>query len=142
MSSEAQSKDTVLPIRDDLFVQVEGDRPKLVGSKCHKCGTIFFPQEAMCPIDMQEGTLERMEFDGSGTLISFTHIMRGLAGFDSPYALATIALTSGPALIAQLEDWQDKELRIGMPVELTIGRIKRDQAGNSIIGPKFRPLDA
>ncbi len=144
MSVELQSQSTPreLPIREDLFVPAatSDGGPMLVGSRCRQCGTIFFPQEAMCPIDIVEGTLERVELNGAGTLISFTRVMRGLPGFDSPYVLAIIALKAGPTLLAQLEDWQDKELKLGMPVELVIGRIKRDQAGNTIIGPKFRPL--
>jgi len=43
-------------------------------------------------------------------------------------------------MIAQLQDWQDVELKTNMPVQFVIGRIKEDGDGNIVIGPKFKPL--
>jgi uncharacterized OB-fold protein len=126
-----------LPIRPDLFV--EGEVPRLVGSRDRLTGQVFFPAEVMNPVTMTEGTLERHEFAGDGTLVAWTVVGRGLPGFDSPYALGTIALHAGPAFIGQLHDWQGKDLRPGMPVKLTIGRIKAEKDGTVVIGPKFVP---
>jgi uncharacterized OB-fold protein len=126
-----------VPIRPDLFV--EGETPRLVGSRDCLTGQVFFPAEVMNPVTMTEGTLERHEFAGDGTLVAWTVVGRGLPGFDSPYALGTIALHAGPAFIGQLHEWQGKVLRPGMPVKLTIGRIKAEKDGTVVIGPKFVP---
>jgi uncharacterized OB-fold protein len=67
-------------------------------------------------------------------------IGRGLPGFDSPYALGTIALDAGPGFIGQLHDWQGKALTPGMRVRLAIDRIKREKDGSEIVGPKFAPV--
>jgi uncharacterized OB-fold protein len=139
----AEAKTAIAPqelaIREGLFV-VAGGKPKLIGSRCRECGNTFFPAEIICPVDIKEDTLEQIELDGNGQLISYTQVKRGLPGFDSPYALAVIKLETGPGLIAQLEGWQEVELKRGMPMELVIGRIKRDPQGIIILGPKFRPL--
>ncbi len=134
---------TRVPIRPDLFVDGTADvTPRLVGSRDRDTDQVFFPAEAMNPVTMREGTLERHEFDGGGTVVAWTVVGRGPPGFDSPYALGTVSLDAGPAFIGQLHDWQDKTLRAGMRVRLVIARIKRENDGTEIIGPKFVPVEA
>lgn len=116
--------------------------PRLIGSRDRLTGQVFFPAEVMNPVTMTEGTLEPHAFEGSGTLVAWTVIGRGLPGFDSPYALGTIALDAGPGFIGQLQDWQDKALQPGMRVRLAIGRIKREKDGTEVIGPRFVPVEA
>ena len=74
-------------------------------------------------------------------LVAWTVVARGLPGFDSPYALGTIALDAGPSFIGQLHDWQGKALRAGMRVRLAIGRIKNEKDGTEVVGPKFVPVE-
>ncbi len=128
-----------VPIRTGLFLEPAQSAPKLVGSRCRQTGEVFFPAEAMSPTLMRPGTLEEHAFDGSGTLVAWTIVQRGLPGFDSPYALACVQLDAGPSLIAQLEQWQGAALAPGMPLELVIGRIKQEKDGTVVMGPKFRP---
>jgi uncharacterized OB-fold protein len=73
--------------------------------------------------------------------VAWTVVGRGLPGFDSPYALGTIALDAGPGFIGQLHDWQGKALRPGMRVRLAIGRIRTEKDGAEVIGPKFVPVE-
>lgn len=127
------------PIRPDLFV--EGDPPRLVGSRDRSTGEVFFPAETMNPVTMSEGTLERHEFDGGGTLVAWTVIGRGMPGFDSPYALGTIALDAGPGFVGQLHGWQGKALKPGLRVTLAIARIKTEKDGSEVIGPTFVPVE-
>jgi len=142
--AEAQSHNkvpTTRPIRPDLFVERGSDgRPKLTGSRCRETGEYFWPVELMNPKTRKLGTLTGAEIDGAGRIVSYTVVARGLPGFASPYAMATIALDQGPTLIAQLEDWQDKALALGQRVELKIGVISTDKDGTQVMGPKFRPL--
>jgi len=130
-----------MPIRLDLFAERPGGAPVLVGSRDRETGQVFFPAELMNPVTMREGTLERHELDGAGTLVAWTVIARGAPGFDSPYALGTIALDAGPGFIGQLHDWQGKALRPGMRVRLAIGRIKAEKDGTEVTGPKFVPVE-
>lgn len=136
-----KSSDAVeVSIRRNLFIIGADGRPKLIVGRCRRCHLIFYPKEPVCPICIEVGTLETIEIDGKGKIISFTRVMRGLPGYDSPYTLACIELDAGPSLIAQLQDWQEVELKLHMPVELVIGRIKTEKNGNIIVGPKFKPL--
>lgn len=131
------------PIRPGLFVRAGADgHPKLLGSRCRETGQLFWPAERMNPVTRKPGTLEPAELDGGGRLVSYTVVQRGLPGFPSPYALATIQLDDGPSLIAQLEDWHDNALSLGRRVDLVIGTIKTEKDGTRILGPKFRPARA
>jgi uncharacterized OB-fold protein len=141
MSAPAPAAAARTPIRPDLFVEAAEGAPRLVGSRCRVTGQVFFPAEAMNPVTMEEGTLERHEFDGAGRLVAWTVVARGLPGFDSPYALGTIALDAGPSFIGQLHAWQGKTLVPGMPVRLTIDRIRQEKDGSVVVGPKFVPLE-
>lgn len=129
-------------IREGLFIELPGTAPRLVGSRCRVTGQVFFPAETMNPVTLTEGTVERHEFDGAGRLVAWTVVSRGLPGFDSPYALATVALDAGPSLIAQLHDWRDKVLAPGMRLSLTIARIKTERDGTEVVGPKFIPVES
>ncbi len=131
-----------IPVRENLFIQPADpqDSPKLILSRCRECGGRFYPKEEMCPACIKEGTLETIAVEGKGKLVAFTKVRRSPPGFDSPYAIASVKLDDGPVLIAQLQDWQDIELKIDMPVRFLIGKIKEDRNGNVIIGPKFKPL--
>ena len=112
----------------------------IILSRCRECGGTFYPKEEMCPSCIKEGTLDTIAADGKGRLVAFTKVWRSPPGFDSPYAIASVQLDEGPVVIAQLQDWQDVELRTNMPVQFVIGKIKEDRDGNIVIGPKFKPL--
>lgn len=127
------------PLRDDLFV--EGEPPRLVGSRCRETGQVFFPAQSMNPATHKVGTMERAEIDGNGVLVNFTRVLRGIPGFDTPFALGIIKLDAGPTLTAQLADWKDINLRAGLRVQLVIGPIKRDPDETVVMGPKFRALE-
>jgi uncharacterized OB-fold protein len=101
-----------VPVRANLFVDRCDAAPSLVGSRDRETG-----------------------------LVAWTVVARGLPGFDSPYALGTIALDAGPSFIGQLHDWQGKALRAGMRVRLAIGRIKNEKDGTEVVGPKFVPVE-
>jgi len=126
-------------IREGLFVSegVAGG-PKLLASTCEACGGVFFPREAVCPVDRRDDTLRDAEIAGDGVLVACTTVKRGLPGFDSPYGLGTVSLDAGPALIAQVEGAEDGPLQIGTRVELVIGQIRKDKDGTIVVGPKFR----
>lgn len=130
-----------VPIRPDLCVERADGTPMLVGSRDRETGQVFFPAETMNPVTQREGTLERHEFDGAGTLVAWTVVARGAPGFDSPYAMATLRLDAGPGFIGRLQGWQGRDLRPGMRVRLAIGRIKVEKDGTEVIGPTFVPVE-
>lgn len=126
-------------LRADLFV--DSSPPRLVCSRCSETGQLFFPVQAMNPVTQKAGTMVRAEIEGEGKLLNFTQVVRGMPGFESPFALGVIELDAGPTLTAQLTDWKGVVLHAGMRVQLVIGPIKRDSDDTIVMGPKFRPLE-
>ena len=89
---------------------------------------------------MKENLYRR--FSGRGKVYSYTTVYDPPAGFEeqAPYRIALIILEEGPMLTAQLTDFGDTPIEIGMPVEM-VTRILRRNGENGIIeyGYKFRP---
>lgn len=92
---------------------------KLMGTKCKKCGEIYFPPRADC-LKCLNDKIEWMEYSGKGTLQSFTIIHAAPRGFEdiAPYTLGIVDLKEGGRLIAWTKDISEKELRIGMSVKI------------------------
>lgn len=79
---------------------------KLMGSKCKKCGTLYFPPRPLCP-ECYSTDMEWVEFSGRGKLSGYTLITIGPAfmaeeGFDRnhPYYLGVVELEEGEGLRA------------------------------------------
>jgi uncharacterized protein len=119
-------------LRDDLFV--EGTPPRLVGSRSRRTGEISYPRR-----NLNSDAYEQVEIDGTGTLLDFTRVLRGVPGLNNSFAIGLIKLDAGPVLNAPLVDWGNAELQKGARVVLAIGEIKRDGCGNVFVGPRFRP---
>lgn len=130
----------VVPIRQGTFVKEPDGNVWLVGSRDRDTGQFFWPPERVNPITRKTGTLEPARSPGDGRIVSWTIVRRGLPGFASPYALAAIQLHDGPSLIAQLEGWQESDLKTGAPVSLVIGAVRTEKDGTVVEGPKFRPV--
>ena len=92
---------------------------KLMGTKCKKCGEMYFPPRADC-LKCLNDKIEWVEYSGQGTLTSFTTIHTAPKGFEdiAPYTLGIVDLKEGGRLIAWTKDISDKEIKIGMPVKI------------------------
>ena len=132
----------VVPVREGIFKRSSDGSARLIGSRDRETGQFFWPSERINPVTRKSGTMEPAESKGSGHIVSWTIVRRGLPGFASPYALAAIQLDDGPSLIAQLEDWQEPDLMSGKPVDLVIGTVKTEKDGTVVEGPKFRLANA
>jgi uncharacterized OB-fold protein len=118
--------------RDDSFD--EETPPCLVGGKSRHTGEISYPRRSSV-----SDNDERVEIEGTGTLLDFTRVLRGVPGLSNSFAIGLIRLDAGPVLNAPLVDWENDQLRKGARVVLAIGEVKRDASGNVFVGPRFRP---
>lgn len=80
---------------------------------------------------------------GRGEVYSYTVMYNVPHGFEEqkPYTVALVKLDEGPMVTAQLTDVDQKELTIGMRVEMVTRKLREDGAeGQIIYGYKFRPI--
>jgi len=115
----------------------------LVGEVCEHCDAKVFPPRDICPTCGEEAkTL--YNFSGRGEVYSYTTVMEAPAGFEdnAPYTVAMIKLEEGPLVTAQLTDLENKQVSIGMPVEMVTRKLRSatDERGMLVYGYKFRPV--
>ncbi len=112
----------------------------LVGTRCMACEKVFFPRKEVCP-DCYEGVLVDVPLSKRGKLHAFTLSVMGPPHLDKPYVAAFVDLPEGIKVYTLLTDCEPvKEVvRVGMDVEMVIERIMEDEAGNEVLGYKFRP---
>jgi uncharacterized OB-fold protein len=91
---------------------------RLVGTKCKKCGEVYFPPRADCAKCMSSD-MEWRNYSGKGRLVTFTTIHAAPTGFDdmAPYTIGVIDLHEGGRLLAWVEGITQEELKIGMELK-------------------------
>ncbi len=130
------------PFKDGLFTWplAPGDQPYLLANKCQTCGKIFFPKVAVCPECLKADSLEGIKLSPRGKLYTYTIVRVPTPGFKVPYAFGYIDLPEGIRVVSQIQAAEplEKNLKLGMEMELSIGQIRED-AGKPIIGYLFHP---
>jgi uncharacterized protein len=123
--------------------RIQKQRYSLVGEECPHCSAKIFPPRDVCPECGGEAK-EPYRFSGRGSVYSYTVMHSAPSGFEEslPYTIALVKLDEGPTVTAQLTDLGEKEVAIGMPVEMVTRRIKEDggKQGMLVYGYKFRPV--
>jgi uncharacterized OB-fold protein len=125
-----------------IFPENEKDTPRLIGGKCKACGDVVFPKRVLCDMCGSDEPMEEALIGEKGVLDTYTVVRVGYPGYDLPYMIAVVTLPEGKDLqvLAQLEDCEPEEVRIGMPLALTTGKIKTDlSTGKDVIAYKYRP---
>jgi len=94
------------------------------GHRCKKCGKIQFPPQKLCMYcQAEEEFLEEIPLsDKKGTLFTYSMDERAPV-VDPPNVLAAVNLEGGGRIFSQMTDRDVKNLRVGMPIELTFRRI-------------------
>ncbi len=146
-----KTRESIPFIREDLFKipASPGEKPYLVGSRCTNCGRVFFPRRTVCCDCLIADTMKEKPLSRTGKISAGVIAQTAPLGFKPPYATAFIDLPEGIQLFAQLVDGELLReclipgtdcLQPGTEVELTIEKIREDDAGNDVIGYKFKPL--
>ncbi|MCH7663245.1 MAG: Zn-ribbon domain-containing OB-fold protein [Chloroflexi bacterium] len=122
--------------------RLKKQRYALVGEVCDHCDAKLFPPRDICT-DCGEEAKTLYTFSGKGEVYSHTTVFDAPAGFEdsTPYTVALVKLEEGPLITTQLTDLQDKQVKIGMPVEMVTRKLRSasDERGMLIYGYKFRP---
>ncbi|MFO0692834.1 MAG: OB-fold domain-containing protein [Polyangiales bacterium] len=124
--------------------------PSLLGTRCVKCGTYFFPKEkTFCRNPGCAGTeFEEVPLSRTGTLWSYTN-----AGYQppepfipaklpfEPFAIAAVTLEKEKLSVLGMcvEGVRCEDLKVGMKMELVLGTLHED-AENRYLTWKWRPV--
>ena len=94
----------------------------LLAQRCRRCGQTQFPRQRVCFACYAKDDFEPIRLsDRVGTVKSFT--FDNFAGSPQPPLVAGIVDVEGARLYVQMTDVAPKEVKLGMPVELTFRKI-------------------
>jgi len=94
----------------------------LLAQKCRRCGQTQFPRQRVCFTCYAKDEFDPIRLsDRVGTVKSFT--FDNFAGSPNPPMVAGIVDVEGARLYIQMTDVSPKEVKLGMPVELTFRKI-------------------
>ena len=133
----------------DGWHTMDMDNPHLIGSRCIKCGTYFFPkQDTYCKNPNCDGSeFEEVELSRTGKIWSYTNACyqppEPFVAPDpfEPYALAAVELEKEQMVIMGqvADDLGVETLKVGMEMELVLQTLHEDEEDTKVTW-KWRPV--
>lgn len=127
---------------------LDREAPQLLGTRCKRCGTVFFPREStFCRSPRCDGTeFEEVPLSRRGRLWSFTNNCypppEPFVAKDpfEPYAIAAVELEEEKMVVLGqvVSDVSVADLEAGMEMELVLGTLYEDDEHEYLIW-KWRP---
>jgi len=137
-----------VPIAEGLFTWPSND-PRLIGSKCKRCGVVTFPAQNSCAgcsgVDTENIELERRGKLWTYTIQCFLPNRPPYEGPETaenfkPFGVGYIELPDQTRVEARIKTNDVDKLEVGMDMELVIEKyIERD--GKDIVSFFFQPVD-
>jgi uncharacterized OB-fold protein len=129
-----------IPFKENILGEQEG-KPRLTGTHCSDCGKYSFPFRPIC-VFCHSRKVQKAFLSSRGKLHSFTICRVPVPNMKPPYAMGYIDLPEEVMLFSQLTQWDEKELKIGLEMEMVQEKLNSDKEGNEVYTYKFRPLKA
>lgn len=123
----------------ELEVHADGSG-NLLGSRCRACGAHFFPIRKACAGCLGRD-LETVSLSTQGELYTYTVVRQSTPDFEVPYALGYVDFPEGVRIMGQITGCPFDEIRIGMPLVLSLEPFGKDRDGNALTGYRFRPVE-
>ncbi len=134
-----------VPVIEGLFTW-PSEEPRIIASRCKKCGTVAFPKLPFCnnpDCEKVRENVELIELSKEGTLYSYSYqLYQPPAPFRmepfKPYAIGMVDFPEGIrmwGIITRMEN-----LKIGMKVETTVGTLYEDE-GKEYLTWMWNPID-
>jgi 3-hydroxy-3-methylglutaryl CoA synthase len=110
---------------------------RLYGSRCQACGMVQYPIARVCIQCKARDRLSDHKLGKTGKIFTFT-VDHLIANVEHPLPMAVIDIDDGGRLYLQVTDFEEDEVDIGRPVQLTFRRL-HEGGGNHNYFWKARP---
>jgi uncharacterized OB-fold protein len=119
----------------------ESGEPYLAGQRCAGCGAVYLGARRACSRCTAEGPFEEIPLSRQGSLWVWSIVHQSAPGVPVPYVVGVVDLPEGVSVRCNLVGVEPdpKQLRFGMPVEMTTGVSQQDRDGNDVVAFYFRP---
>lgn len=124
----------------DMRIEISSDGA-LLGSRCKKCGAIFYPKKLACLRCLVEETLELWPLSKRGRLYSYTISEIAPPGFAAPYAFGYIDLPEKVRVFGRIKcpALRPESLKPGMELEIEL-EMAEGEGGQKFKGYFFKPV--
>lgn len=118
---------------------------RLLGSRCNKCGEVFFVTRVWCE-NCQSEELSTVQLSTKGKLWSYTvirsapHAPYPFRDNFKPFAVGWISLPDGLRILASITDCDIDNLKVGLDMELVVKALFTDAEGREIVTYYFKPM--
>jgi 3-hydroxy-3-methylglutaryl CoA synthase len=101
----------------------------LYGGRCRGCGIVQYPSQRVCGECNAKDEMESVKLGRKGSVFTFTldHLVGG-GYLNVPVPRLVIDLEGGGRIFLEMTDGDPKDVKIGMPVELTFRRLHEGTA--------------
>lgn len=116
-------------------------KPVLIGSRCTRCGEVYFPNVPQC-LKCYTETTETYNLQRVGKVYSSTvvHLAPPLYEGKVPYVIGHVELDNGVLVPTRFTEVGESPPPVGMEVELVLEKLGQDGEGKDIIVHAFRPV--
>lgn len=130
-------------IREGLFYFSPSgiEPPHLIGVQCGGCGQVFFPKRVQCP-KCSSKEMKEIALSNRGKLYTYSVIHQAPPGYlgKVPYIVGKVDLPEGERVYAPIVQAEASQLRIGMEMELIVGKAYDDPERGEVLTYQFRPF--
>lgn len=120
------------------IVRETAEGPVLLGSKCKKCGTVFFPSVNFCSDCLSED-IEEKAISRNAELYTYTITRAQVGNIMPPNPLGTLLISEDKlSIVSPLAIDEGECLEPGTKMEPVIEKLWVEADGTEILGYKFR----
>ena len=112
---------------------------RLRGGKCKKCGTEFFPRQAVC-LECWSEDIADHPLPNHGKLYAYAVVHVARKGWRTPYVIAYVDLANGVRVSAPLVCDPKQPPAYDSTVRLKVGEIGRHEDGRPIMSHQFEAV--
>lgn len=128
-------------IEEGLFRLAENGTPRLRGTKCPACGTVFAGNRAVCLACFRVG-LEPHDLSDRGEVHSFTTVRQQSPDslLQPPYTVVQAKLRDGVIVTAPMLEVEAGKVHVGMPIRTKAFRFE-EKSGGTVVSYAFVPAE-
>jgi len=112
------------------------EKGQVAGTKCKKCGKIYFPPRADC-YNCLNSDMDWFEVDGKGKLITYSTLQYAPVGFenDLPYTIALVDFEKYKVFGRISKEIAEDEIKVGMELKTKVVQLPNGQLSYEFIRP-------